>query len=33
MVTARIIAWSVWRSAHQAAARRAHLKLKQKMQL
>jgi hypothetical protein len=33
---ARIIAWSLWRRAHQAEARRAHLKrakLKQKTQL
>jgi hypothetical protein len=28
---ARVIAWSLWRRAHQAAARRSHLK--RKMQL
>ena len=28
-----VIAWSLWRRAHQAAAKRAHLRLKQKMQL
>ncbi|WP_282027023.1 hypothetical protein, partial [Limimaricola cinnabarinus] len=25
---ARVIAWSLWRRAHQAAARQAHLKMK-----
>jgi hypothetical protein len=31
---AYVIAWSLWRSTHQAEARRAHLKnLKRKMQL
>jgi len=30
---AHVIAWSLWRRAHQAAAKRAHLRLKQKMQL
>jgi hypothetical protein len=28
---AYIIAWSCWRRAHQAAARRAHLKIKMQL--
>jgi len=28
-----VIAWSLWRRAHQAAAKQAHLRIKQKAQL
>jgi hypothetical protein len=30
---AKIIAWSVWRRAHQAAAQKAHIKMKMQLQL